>query len=327
MRIGFWIAVLLGLGLGAQACRAASPIVLMVGGINKLIYLPAIVAQSRGYFADEGLDVQLVSEPAGVNAEDELIAGAIQGVVGFYDHTVDLQSEGYALESVIQLTRVPGEVEVAALGTSGSDLASLGGRRFGVTDLGSSTDFLTEYLASRDGLAPGSYRLVSVGAGERFIDALHAGRIDAGMTTDPTVARLLSAHAARILVDLRTVAGTRAALGGDYPAAAVYMERSWVAAHARQVRGVVKAFLRALRYLRTHDGATVVAGLPPGMVADDAAAYARALDAFRSMYSADGRMPADGPRTVLRVLETIRPDIRPGSVDLARTYTERFLAN
>ena len=326
MRTALWLAVLLGLGLGAQTCQAASPIVLMVGGINKLVYLPAIVAQSRGYFANEGVDVQLVTEPAGVNAEDELIAGAIQGVVGFYDHTVDLQSQGYALESVIQLTQVPGEVEVAAAGSSGNDLASLDGRRFGVTDLGSSTDFLTEYLATRAGLAPGSYRLVPVGAGSRFIAALRSGRIDAGMTTDPTVARLQSAHAARILVDLRTVAGTRAALGGDYPAAAVYMERSWVAAHPRQVRGVVLALLHALRYLRGHDGAAVVAGLPPGMVAGDAAAYARALNAFRPMYSADGRMPADGPATVLRILETIRPDIRPGSVDLARTYTERFLA-
>lgn len=320
------IALLLWMGLGALNCQAASPIVIMVGGIDKLIYLPAIVAQSRGYFAAQGLHVDLVSEPAGVNAEDELIAGAVQGVVGFYDHCIDLQSRGYALQSVIQLTTVPGEVELARAGTTGTDLAQLGGRRFGVTDLGSSTEFLTEYLASKAGLAPGSYRLVPVDAGERFIQALRSGRIDAGMTTDPTVARLMQTRAARILVDMRTVAGTRAALGGDYPAAALYLQRSWIEAHPHKVHGLVQALLRALRYLRSHDGTAIAAGLPRGMTPVNHALFAHAIDTFRPMYSGDGRMPVDGPPTVLRVLQTVTPDIRPGSVDLSKTYTERFLA-
>lgn len=320
------IMLVLCLGLVGMTCQAHSRIVIMVGGIDKMIYLPAIVAQRQGYFADAGLDVDVVSEPAGVNAEDELVAGAVQGVVGFYDHCVDLQSKGYAIESVIQLTRVPGEVEVARAGTQGDTLAALGGRNFGVTDIGSSTDFLTRYLALRAGLSRGAYRLLPVDAGDRFIDAMRAGRIDAGMTTDPTVARLLHAHVARILVDLRTVEGMRQALGGDYPAASVYMQRSWVDAHPQQVRGIVYAFLRALRYLRTHDAAAIAAGLPPVFYAGHRDLYVQSLDAFRPMYSASGRMPADGPETVLRVLEAIKPDVLYSDVDLSRTYTERFLS-
>ena len=72
----------------------------MVGGINKIIYLPAKLTEALGYFKDEGLNVELQSQPAGVDAENQLIAGAVQGVVGFYDHTIDLQSKGKEIEAI-----------------------------------------------------------------------------------------------------------------------------------------------------------------------------------------------------------------------------------
>jgi hypothetical protein len=81
----------------AQAADA--PITIMVGGINKIIYLPAKLTEALGYFKEEGLNVELQSQPAGVDAENQLIAGAVQGVVGFYDHTIDLQSKGKDIQA------------------------------------------------------------------------------------------------------------------------------------------------------------------------------------------------------------------------------------
>ncbi|MGO6994070.1 ABC transporter substrate-binding protein, partial [Rhizobium johnstonii] len=76
------------------AAHAADKISIMVGGYEKQIYLPAKLAESLGYFMDEGLDVELLNEAAGVDAENQLLAGSVQGVVGFYDHCVDLQAKG-----------------------------------------------------------------------------------------------------------------------------------------------------------------------------------------------------------------------------------------
>src|ERR1700676_1867944 len=98
----------------ATCAQAADRVRIMVGGVEKQIYLPAKLAEQLGYFKDEGLDVELLTEPAGVNAEDELLAGAVQGVVGFYDHAIDLQSKGKFVESVVQLSHAPGEVELVA---------------------------------------------------------------------------------------------------------------------------------------------------------------------------------------------------------------------
>src|SRR5438876_9870173 len=95
--------------LSAGQALAADKITLMVGGYEKQIYLPAKLAESLGYFKAEGLDVELLNEGAGVDAEGELLSGAVQGVVGFYDHCVDMQSKGKYLESVVQLAQAPGE--------------------------------------------------------------------------------------------------------------------------------------------------------------------------------------------------------------------------
>src|SRR5205807_8781708 len=86
--------LLLGLGaagpVGAQAPRKRS---VMVGGLEKIIYLPAMLTQRLGYFKDVGIDMTLYNEEAGQSAEEEMLAGRVDGVVGFYDHTIDLQAK------------------------------------------------------------------------------------------------------------------------------------------------------------------------------------------------------------------------------------------
>src|SRR5205823_3523432 len=43
----------------------ASTVKIMVGGLDKQIYLPVMLTQQLGYFKDQGLNVQLSDEPAG----------------------------------------------------------------------------------------------------------------------------------------------------------------------------------------------------------------------------------------------------------------------
>src|SRR6202795_4755553 len=133
-----------GISFSAPAAHAEDKVTIMVGGYEKQIYLPAKLAESLGYFKDEGLDVELLNEPAGVDAENQLLAGAVQGVVGFYDHCVDLQAKGKFVESVVQFSQAPGEVElVSTTHPAIKSPANFKGMSLGVTGLGSSTNFLT----------------------------------------------------------------------------------------------------------------------------------------------------------------------------------------
>ena len=69
------VAVLVVANLPRPSMASRKHLVIMVSGAAKIVYLPAILTQRLGYFRDEGLDVELVSRPAGVDAENELLTG------------------------------------------------------------------------------------------------------------------------------------------------------------------------------------------------------------------------------------------------------------
>jgi NitT/TauT family transport system substrate-binding protein len=313
------------LAIGAPAA-GAEPIVLTVGGIEKQIYLPLALAERLGYFRDEGLDVQVVSDTSGGHAEDGLLTGAVQGVIGFYDHTIDLQARGKFVESVVQFARAPGEAVV--VDARRADLVrtprDFRGRNLGVTGLGSSTHLLMQYLAVGSGVKAGEVTILGVGSGDAFASALRRGRIDVGMTTEPTVSRLLKAGEARLLVDLRTPERAAAELGGSYPGACLYMSAPWIRAHRDDVQHLVNALVRALRYIGAHGADEIAAQLPPDYLGGDRALYVSSLQQAKSMFTADGAMPPDGPANVLRVMRVAERAVVDKPIDLARTYTSEF---
>ena len=316
----------------ALAMLAALPvhaerIVLIVGGADKQIYLPATLAQRLGYFADEALDVGLESEPSGVSAADVLLAGAAQGVVGAYDHTIDLQAKGKSVQAIVQFTIAPGEVELASVRKGGGiqSPADFAGRTLGVTGLGSSTSFLTQYLALAHGVKSSEFRLQPVGSGETFIEAMRSGRIDAGMTTEPTASRLIALGEARVLVDLRTPEATQKALGGLYPFACLYVRTDWLATHREQAQKLANALVKALRFISTHSAAEIAATLPPEYRAGGRAVYVQSLAQSKSMFAPDGVMPPSGPASVLRVLSAVNRNVRNKQIDLTQTYTTEFV--
>jgi NitT/TauT family transport system substrate-binding protein len=334
------LAVACCAGLLLTGCRGTAPdqtktgaatqVKIMVGGIDKVIYLPAKLAEQLGYFKESGLDVQLLTEPSGATAENVLISGDVQGVVGFYDHTIDLQTKGKCITSVVQLADVPGEVEVVA--SSKADQikspADFKGKKLGITSAGSSTDFLTQYLATKNGLNNGDYTTVKAGAGQTFIAAIDNGGIDAGMTTDPTVAQLTSTGKGKILLDMRTEQGTRAALGGLYPASSLYMDCAWVQSHEDAVRKIATALVKTLGWIKEHKPAEIAAKMPADYAAGNPKLYEQAVADSIGMFNADGKMKEEGATNVLEVLSQFSPNVKgkKDQVDLAKTYTTQYVA-
>ena len=301
---------------------------IMVGGIDKVIYLPAMLTERLGYFKDEGVDVSLKSEPAGATAENVLIAGKTQGVVGFYDHTITLQAQGKCIESVVQLAKVPGEAEVVSTKAAGSLTApsDFKGQKLGITSAGSSTDYLTQYLAKKAGVESSQYTSVAVGAGSTFIAALQQGAIGAGMTTDPTIATATSKGLGKVLVDMRTEEGTKQALGGLYPAASLYMDCSYVKDNPKTVQKVVDAFVKTMKWISSHSAEEIAAKMPADYAGGDPKLYVQSIKDSSPMFTADGVMPDGGPQTVLDVLGTFSEVVKAkkDDIDLSKTYTTKF---
>jgi NitT/TauT family transport system substrate-binding protein len=310
---------------GDTASGATPKVTLMVGGLDKVIYMPAKLTEQLGYFKDAGVDVALKEEPSGADAETLLLANQVDGVVGFYDHTVVIQPQGKCLESVVQFSKAPGEVEVVGKGSKVTSPADFKGKHLGVTSNGSSTDFLTQALAGKAGVGTSEYTTVKAGAGETFIAALNQGAIDAGMTTDPTVARLVESGQGKVLIDMRTEEGSVQALGGAYPSSSLYMQCDYVQSHKDAVQKLANAFVKTLHWMNSHSPQEIADKMPADYAGSSKDLYVSSVKATLPMFTADGVMPKDGPQTVLDVLGKYNPAVKGKKVDLSKTYTNQFV--
>src|SRR5919112_6109822 len=164
---------------------------LMAGGLDKQIYLPYELAQQLGFYKKYGVNVELSTEQdGGVGAEDAMASGQVDMAGAWYIHTIDFQSKGKSVEDVVQLSGAPGEREMCGTSSGVHSAADFKGKTLGVTDLGSGTDELTQFLASKAGLTKNDYHTLAVGAGATAIAAIQRHSADCVMTTQPTVGSL-----------------------------------------------------------------------------------------------------------------------------------------
>jgi NitT/TauT family transport system substrate-binding protein len=307
---------------------SGSKVSIMVGGLNKQIYLPFMLAQQLGYYKDQGLNVALSDEPAGVDATTNMLAGKVDGVGGFYDHTIALQGLGQSAESVVSMLVTPGEVELCRndLKHQIKSPADWKGRNLGITDLGSSTDFLTQFLAQKNGVDPKNIHRLGVQSGATLIGAMTHKNVDCAMTTEPTVSQLLANKQAYILLDMRTATGAAQALGGEYPATSLYMSTAYIQKNPAIVQKLVNAYVKTLQWINTHTGAEITDKMPADYYAGVGKdAYISALDSEKGIYNPTGIMPPNGPPTNLKVLSAFNKDVMGKNIDLSKTYTDQFV--
>src|SRR5882672_8231512 len=204
--------------VNATASTAATlepfSLTIMVGGLNKQIYLPNKLTEALGHFQEQNLTVDLIDEPSGKDTTVEVVAGNVDMGSGSYDHTIDIAAQGKSITMVALLLQAPGEAVLVS--TKKADTIKSPkdwkGLNAGVTSLGSGTHTIMRALTVRAGLQISDVNYVAAGAGDTFIAAMKQGKIDIGITTQPTVLRMLSSGDAKMHVDLFTPAGAQASL-------------------------------------------------------------------------------------------------------------------
>jgi NitT/TauT family transport system substrate-binding protein len=333
-----WIVASIVLVLILSACGSSTggssstngsgkiPLKIMVGGLSKQIYLPNELTQRLGYFSAAGLDVTLIDEASGQSSENQVLAGQVNAGSGSYNHTIELQAAGKNMEAVVLLNVAPGEAEVvsAKVASQIHSVSDLKGRNLGVTELGSGTQTLTTALLHKVGITPDQVHFVPVGAGDTFIAALQQGKIDAGMTTEPTISRVLSSGVGKVLVDLRSPQSTQAALGGPYPFICLFMQNSYVSSHQDVVQKLVNAYVKTLKWMHTHTAEQIADQMPPDYYAGNKALYVTALQNQMAIFSPDGLMPAGAPQSVLSTEYQSNLVPKSTQIDLTTTYTNAF---
>ncbi|WP_284756231.1 ABC transporter substrate-binding protein [Arthrobacter sp. efr-133-R2A-120] len=311
----------------AAADTASMPTVkLMVGGIDKQIYLPYQLAEQLGYYQKYGVKVELSTESqGGVGAEDAMASGQVDMAGAWYVHTVDFQSKGKNVINLVQLSGAPGERIMCSPKANVKTGADLKGKTVGVTDLGSGTDELTQFVAAKAGLAKSDYHTIAVGAGATAIAAIQRGSADCVMTTQPTVGALENKNLAVPAIDLATADGAKAALGGTLPSAGLLAQSDWVKTHEDAAQKVVNALVDTMHWISTHSARDIADKLPQSYVQNSTISkdqYVSALNQDKGQFLPDGIMPAGGPKTIFDEEKTIGVDT--SKVNIADTFNQKY---
>jgi len=325
-------AVALAAGLDRRAfAQGGQPektkIVLGVGGKPLLYYLPLTIAERKGYFKEEGLEVEINDFGGGAKSLQALIGGSVDVVTGAYEHTIRMQAKGQDVRAVIELGRFPAIVIAVRKDKAGQikSAADFKDAKIGVTAPGSSTALTVQYAMVKAGLKPTDAAYIGVGGGASAVAAMKKGEIDVISHLDPVIAKLEADGDIAVLIDTRTEAGTRALFGGSNPAACLYTKKDFLDRNPIATQRLVNAFMKSLKWLQTAKPEDVAEAVPAEYHLGDKPLYMRAVQNSLESYSRDGIIAQSGMASVLDMLKTLDPELQGAQVDLATTFDERFV--
>jgi NitT/TauT family transport system substrate-binding protein len=250
--IGLWPVALIALTVACGRERSAPPPPasglrleqphLNVGIISvTATYVPLYLAVDDGLFAKEGLQVDLLPFRGGSDLIKAVVAGSAD--VG----VVSLAEVASAIEAGQPLKAFYGGFNVPAFDwyavPSIHTLAEAKGKRFGVTQYGSSTDFLTRYALASNGIDPAKdVQIVQGGDSPTRLAAMQAGQIDVNIFAAPDSFVAAERGYTRIL--------RQKDLAPDYPYHVFGAQESFIAGHPNTLKALLRGFVRGLRVAR-----------------------------------------------------------------------------
>jgi NitT/TauT family transport system substrate-binding protein len=312
--------------LRAQALEKKQ-VKIAVGGKSLLYYLPLTVAEQRGYFKDEGLDLEVVDFSGGSRALAAVVGGSADVVSGAFEHTVNMQAKGQFMRAFVLQGRAPQIV----LGVNPKTMpgfktvADLKGKKVGVTAPGSSTNVMVNFILAKAGLKPSDVSIIGVGAGNGAVAAMRTGQIDALSNLDPIISLLQRSGDLKIVADTRVVAEADQVFGGPMPAGCLYTPQSFIDKNPGTVQAMANAIVRANKWIQAAGPGDIINAVPESYLLGDRAVYIDAFLAAKGALSPDGMIPVKGADTAYRALASIDAKLKDAKLDLSAVFTNDFV--
>jgi len=195
------LAVALALaGWQGSAAGAAEPIELKAGIADPVnTVLAWWTAQAAGFYADQGLKVEIINMSGGSRGAQELQAGRIDVMHVGLSSVVKLNRAGGDLRLIGSLSNV---IRFTFFSAGGVKIAAdIKGGVVGVSTFGSESDSTVTLALQRLGLARSDVTLEEYGGGPRRLAAVKSGEIKATTLNEPFTS-LAREQGVNVLVDL-----------------------------------------------------------------------------------------------------------------------------
>jgi NitT/TauT family transport system substrate-binding protein len=210
-----------------------------IGHSNWIGFGPLYIAQSKGFYKDAGVDVELSLIE---NMSDTLVAiaaGRMDGIANTIDAMILANSNGLNLRAVVALDESAGGDGIVAKKEIES-VEQLRGKKIGV-QIGSISQFLLAKALDRAGMKLSDVEVIDMRSGDAGA-AFVAGQLDAAVTWQPWLSRAKDVPFGKVLVDSREFPGVIVdALG---------FREDVVKADDRFVEKFVEAYLKGVEQIK-----------------------------------------------------------------------------
>ncbi|MGO4716945.1 ABC transporter substrate-binding protein [Bradyrhizobium sp. 2TAF24] len=230
--------------LGLSATQAAEP--LRIGWVAAMANAPALIAERKGFFASEGLAVELKPFGDGPVIQQAMASGELD--VGYIGAPPVYQWFSRGLDSRILAKVNYGQAAIVAKsGGPIRDLPDLRGRRLAGVARGSGMDVLLRgyVLKEKAGLDPDADLSLSQLPVGNMNAALDTGTVDAVFSWEPFVSQALLRGTGRVVFDVN------AAIPG-YPWYVVMAPAKTLKDRPEDLVKLLRAHRRAIAFLRDH---------------------------------------------------------------------------
>ena len=323
----FCAAMALATSAWAQALEKKK-VTIAVGGKSLFYYMPLTVAERKGYFKDEGLEVEIPDLAGGSRALQALVGGSADMVSGAYEHTINMAAKKQPIKAVVLQMKFSAMAlamskERAAKYRNAKDLK---GWKIGVTAPGSSTNMFINNILAKDGMKPTDVSIVGVGTGAGAVAALEKGELDGLVNLDPVLTQLESTGKFVTLYDTRNEKGMKDVYGGEYMAAVIYVTDEFVKRNPNTVQAVVNAMVRADKWIAKATPQEIVDLMPNEYKSGNPSLYKEGLLKNMIGFSENGEMSMRAAENVYKVLAQFEPSVMAaGKIDLGSTFDNSFV--
>ncbi|HLG86745.1 MAG TPA: PepSY domain-containing protein [Alphaproteobacteria bacterium] len=323
--IALVVAASVGLSISPAEPQRPTRIILVVDGIKEVRNLPAIVAESLGYFKDEGLLVTMMDGRDEIPTDQMLVDGRADAAMAFYHHTIMSQASGKMTEAVVALAMSPAEKILVAsrLKDQIKSASDLKGRKIFTGGPNSGKTITANWLMANAGFKATDYTRLELADRETMAKALADGDADAIVAHEPDASFYQKSGVGTVLADVTSVAETKKNLGALFPTTTLYLSNAYVAAHPDITQHLVNAMLRSLAFINSHTPEEIMAALPKQIAGKDPATYLHNLTEDVGMFRTDGLMPESDARIEMKIITDFQP--KYASAKFEDTYTNRFV--
>lgn len=239
-------SLLLLLSLALAACGGATPapaeaVTVRFAMLPILDALPMFVAEAKGYFEAEGINIEVVPVASAAERDQVMQAGQADAMVNDLISTLFYNNQAEASLVVVRFARTatPDFGQYFILAGPGSGISSvedLKGVEIAISDA-TTIDYVTDRLLQAEGFAPEDIRSIAIPNIRDRMVALGDGTVMAATMPDPAAAGAIAGGATIVLSD---------AAHPEYGNSVLSFSADFVDANPEAVRGFLAAWERAV---------------------------------------------------------------------------------